>query len=310
LPTVEGAQEPDRARPTEGPIHSLTGATEHLAGLRDRLTLTVVYVDLDGTLLGPGGSLFSTPDGRITLRAVEAVAALHRAGVDLVPISGRTVQMVREAARFLGSPSYIAEMGGVTSFEGEIYHDHGAFRGISTPFEAMARSGGAALLLEEFAGRFEPHAPWAHLPREASMLFRGHVDLEEARALLDRSGFDWLSLEDNGIIPRRFPGSGVDRFPGLEVEEVHAYHLVPRGVSKAAAAAADLARRGLLPEAAVGVGDSPADAELASHVGAVFVVANGRRAVEEAGAWPDNVYLTEASHGDGFAEAVFGLLRE
>ena len=284
-------------------------AADHLAELTVQLRLQVVYVDLDGTLLGPGGSLFATPDGRITLRAVEAVAALHRAGVDLVPISGRTVQMVREAARFLGSPSYIAEMGALTSFDGEIHRDHGAFRGTGTPFEAMARSGGAALLLEAYAGRFEPHAPWAHLPREASMLFRGQVNLDEARALLDRSGFDWLSLEDNGIIPRRLPGSGTDRFPGLAVDEVHAYHLVPRGVSKAAAAAADLARRGMAPNVAVGVGDSPADAQLASHVGAVFVVANGRRAVEAAGPWPDNVYLTEASHGDGFAEVVFGLLR-
>ncbi len=283
-------------------------AADHLAELADRLDLRVVYVDLDGTLLGPGGSLFATPGGRITLRAVEAVAALHRAGVHLVPISGRTVQMVREAARLLGSPSYIAELGAVTSFDGEIHHDHGAFRGMGTPFEAMARSGGAALLLEAFAGRFEPHTPWAHLPREASMLFRGHVDLDGARALLDRSGFDWLSLEDNGIIPRRLPGSGADRFPGLAVEEVHAYHLVPRGVSKAASASADLTRRGLGPDAAIGVGDSPADAELAWGVGAVFVVANGLRAVEGAGTWPDNVYLTEASHGEGFAEVVFGLL--
>jgi phosphoglycolate phosphatase len=285
-------------------------AADHLAELADRLDLRVVYVDLDGTLLGPGGSLFSTPHGHITLRAVEAVAALHRAGVDLVPISGRTLQMVREAARFLGSSSYIAELGAVTSFDGEIHHDHGAFHGIGSPFEAMARSGGAALLLEAFAGRFEPHAPWAHLPREATMLFRGRVDLDEARALLDRSGFDWLSLEDNGIIPRRTPGSGTDRFPGLAVEEVHAYHLVPRGVSKAAAAAADLTRRGLGADAAVGIGDAPADVELAFHVGAVFVVANGRRAVEGWGSWPDNVYVTEGSHGEGFAEMVFGLLRQ
>lgn len=283
-------------------------AAEHLPDLANRLELRVVYVDLDGTLLGPGGSLFSTPGGRITLRAVEAVAALHLAGVDLVPISGRTVETVREAARLLGSPSYIAELGGVTSFQGEIVHDHGAFRGSGTPFEAMARSGAAALLLEAFAGRFEPHTPWAQLSREASMLFRGHVDLDEARALLDRSGFDWLSLEDNGIIPRRTPGSETERFPGLEVDEAHAYHLVPRGVSKAAAAVADLARRGLAPDAAVGIGDSPADAELAPHVAAVFVVANGRRSVDGAGAWPDNVYLTEAAYGEGFAEVIFALL--
>lgn len=283
-------------------------AAEHLPELARQVDLRVVYADLDGTLLGPGGSLFAAPDGRVTMRAAEAVAALHRAGVALVPISGRTAQLVREAARLLGCPSYIAELGGLTSFDGEIVHDYGAFRGSSTPFEAMARSGAAALLLEAFAGRFEPHAPWAHLDREASMLFRGKVDLDEAGELLKRSGFDWLSLQDNGIIPRHMPGSGKERFPGLDVDEVHAYHLVPRGVSKAAAAAADLARRGLGPNAAVGVGDSPADAELAHHVAAVFVVANGRRAVEAGRAWPDNVYVTDAPYGDGFAEVVFALL--
>ncbi|MGH2683179.1 MAG: HAD family phosphatase [Actinomycetota bacterium] len=282
-------------------------AAERLPELARRLDLRIVYADLDGTLLGPGGSLFASPDG-ITMRAAEAVGALHRAGVALVPISGRTVQLVREAARLLGCPSFIAELGGVTSFDGEILHDHGAFRGSGTPFEAMARTGAAALLLEAFAGRFEPHAPWAHMPRECSMLFRGQVDVHEAGELLDRSGFDWLSLQDNGIIPRRMAGSQEDRFPGLEAEEVHAYHLVPRGVSKAAAAAADLSRRGLGPDAAVGIGDSPADAELAHHVGAVFIVANGRRAVEAGGAWPDNAYLTDAPYGEGFAEVVFGLL--
>jgi hypothetical protein len=162
--------------------------------------------------------------------------------------------------------------------------------------------------MEAFAGRFEPHTPWAHLDREVSMLFRGHVSLTEARGILDGAGFDWLSLEDNGIIPRKLPRSDADRFPGLEVDEVHAYHLVPRGVSKAAATAADLARRGLGPHAAVGFGDSPADAQLASHVAAVFVVANGRKAVESGGPWPENVYVTESSYGDGFAEVISVLL--
>lgn len=286
----------------------MRAAAEHLTDLARRLELRVVYVDLDGTLLGPGGSLFAAPDGGITLRAADAVAALHRHGVDLVPLSGRTVPGVREAARLLGSASFIAELGGMTSFKGEIIQNNGAFSGLGSPFQAMARSGAAALLMEAFAGRFEPHAPWAHLDREVSMLFRGHLRLEEARALLDGAGFDWLSLEDNGIIPRKLPRSGTDRFPGLDVEEVHAYHLVPRGVSKAAAAAADLARRGLGPESAVGFGDSPADAELASHVAAVFVVANGKRSVEAGGPWPDNVYLTEASYGEGFAEVVLTLL--
>jgi hypothetical protein len=160
----------------------------------------------------------------------------------------RDVPGVRETARILGSASFIAELGGIASFKGEIVQDNGAFSGSGSPFEAMARSGAAALLMEAFAGRFEPHAPWAHLDREVSMLFRGHVSLTEARGLLDGAGFDWLSLEDNGIIPRKLPRSDADRFPGLEVDEVHAYHLVPGGASKAKGVAFHMRARGYAPE--------------------------------------------------------------
>ncbi|HEX2026196.1 MAG TPA: HAD hydrolase family protein, partial [Actinomycetota bacterium] len=96
-------------------------------------------------------------------------------------------------------------------------------------------------------------------------------------------------------------------FPGLDVDEVHVYHLVPAGVSKAVAIAADLAARGVAASEAVAVGDAPTDVEAAPYVGAVFVVGNGEDAVT--GHVPDNVYLTDAAYGDGFAEAILGLLR-
>lgn len=275
-------------------------AAEHLPALARTLRPRVVYADLDGTLFGPGGSLFAAPGGGITSRAAEAVAALHVARIELVPLSGRTALQVRETARILGASSWIAELGGVSCLHGEETRNHGAFAGPGVPYEAMARSGAAGLLLDAYPGRLVPHAPWAFLGREVGMLLRGQVDLEEARELLARAGHGWLELEDNGVISRRFPD--------LQVDEVHAYHLVPKGVSKATAVAADMAARRLPPEAAVAVGDAPSDAALAPHVGAVFVVANGRRAVEAAAPWPDNVYVTEGSHGEGFAEAVGGLL--
>jgi hypothetical protein len=39
-------------------------------------------------------------------------------------------------------------------------------------------------------------------------------------------------------------------------------------------------------------------------VGAVFIVENGRAAVDSAADVPGNVFVTEGSHGAGFAEAV------
>jgi hypothetical protein len=261
------------------------------SGLRPR----VVYTDLDGTLLGPGGSLFASPGGGITGRPAEAVAALHRAEVALVPVSGRAEVRVKEAARLLGADGYIAELGGIRARGELVVRDHGAYLGRGTPHQAMLRSGAAGFLLETFAGVLEPHAPWAHDGREVSMLLRGHVALEEVHRLLDGAGYGWVRLHDNGILRRSFPG--------LEVDEVHVYNLLPLGVSKATAVAADLADRGIPFGKAAAIGDSASDLALAPHVAVVFLVAGSSPPD-----LPHNVVVTEASHGEGFAEAVSGLL--
>jgi hydroxymethylpyrimidine pyrophosphatase-like HAD family hydrolase len=271
-------------------------AADHLSSLAGRLRPRVVYTDLDGTLLGPGGSLFASTGGGITGHPARAVASLHRAGVALVPTSGRAETTVREAARVLGADGYIAELGGITVRGDESVRHRGTGR--ETAYTAMVRSGAAGLLLERYAGRLEVHAPWT-LHRECSMLFRGHLDPAEAREVLHRSGYTWLTFEDNGIVPRSFAG--------LDVDEVHVYHLVPAGVSKAAAVAADLEARGLRRDQAVAVGDAPTDVDVSPHVGAVFVVANGMDAVGDD--VPENVYLTDGAYGEGFAESVLGLLQ-
>lgn len=262
----------------------------------------IVYTDLDGTLLGPGGGLLAAPAGGATLEAARALARLHEAGVLVVPVSGRTAPQVWEVARLIGASDYIAELGGIVAFDGDRDRVRfgGAFPGPGTPYRAMAEGGAAGLLLETFAGRLEPHTPWALLPRECSMLFRGQVDPGEATALLDRAGYGWLDLLDNGVIPRTYET--------LSVEAVHAYHLLPRGVNKAAGARAHRERREVPPEECAAIGDSPSDAAVGTEVGAAFVVANGAEAVRAAGNAGENVYATERSHGEGFAEAVEVLL--
>ena len=260
------------------------------------MRLRVLYTDLDGTLLGPGGSLFAAPARGVTGLAADAVAAVHRAAVALVPVSGRAEVRVREAARLLGADGYIAELGGIRAHGDLVVRDHGAYRGRGTPYEAMARSGAAGFLLEAFAGRLEPHAPWAHDGREISMLFRGHVGLGDVHARLDGAGYDWLRLHDNGIVRRAFPG--------LEVEEVHVYNLLPRGVSKATAVTADLADRDVPAGEAAAIGDSASDLALSPHVGRVFLVVPPPPDL----ALPPNVAVTRAMHGEGFAEAVRLLL--
>ncbi|MEX0990933.1 MAG: HAD hydrolase family protein [Actinomycetota bacterium] len=265
--------------------------------------LAIVYSDLDGTLLGPGGSLFSTSSGETSLRAAAAIKRLHDAGVRLVLISGRTQLQMQEAARMTGASAYIAELGALI-IERDGYGPEattrafGTFEGAGAPVEEMARSGAAAYLLDRYAGALEPHTPWSEHHREATMLFRGHVP--NGNEALRAGGYGWLRLLDNGILPRAFPGLGVD--------EVHAYHLVPEGVSKATGLRIHLQRSGADATQAVAIGDSLSDLELATEVGRMFIVANGRAGVGDAIERFTNAAYTQASHGDGFAEAIDQLL--
>jgi hypothetical protein len=259
--------------------------------------LKALYADLDGTLLGPGGSLFAAEDGAISDRAVRALIALHGSGVDLVLMSGRTRRGLHEVARVLGASAYLAELGAQLVEESgrEIVANHGAFTGDGRPVDTIARSGAGALLLERFPGRLEPVAPWT----ETSMMFQGFVDTADGQAVLDEAGFAWLAFHDNGRLRRTLPG--------LDVPEVHAYHLLPKGVSKATGVRLHRERHALAREQTAAVGDSAADVVVAAEVGRFFLVANGREAIGDT-ALPEGAVVTSATYGDGFAEAVDALL--
>lgn len=272
--------------------------------MRAALSVRTVYADLDGTLLGPGGSLFATLDGTTTEPA-RAIASMAQAGVELVLMSGRTRAQMSEVARTLGARAYIAELGGMIvyreGYEDVIVRQSGTTRGRGTAHRAIERSGAAGMLLDLYPGLLEPHAPWSFVERECSVLLRGLISIPEANELLRKGGYGWLELHDNGVIPRR------GRFRALDVEEVRAYHLVPVGISKRSAVALDRERRELSRDACIAVGDSAADADVASEVGATFVVANGEQGVR-GHTLSENVYLLERSHGLGFSDAVMPFL--
>ncbi len=267
------------------------------------MPLKCVYTDLDGTLLGKGSSLFRDAEGAFSLAQARALEACHRAGVEVVIMSGRREPQVHEAARLMGQTSYIYEAGcafaidgETTLLTGELVPDEDG-----TVYEQIEERGIPKLLFEHFEGRLEYHSPWHH-GRVLSHLFRGKVDVEEANALLGERGHGDLRLLDNGAIGREMPA--VDG-------PTHAYHLVPRMVSKAVAVAAHARARGYDPADCIAVGDSVEDLEVAVAVGRFFVVANGperdpglRAALS---AW-DNITVTEGRMGDGFYEAVVSTL--
>lgn len=263
----------------------------------------ILYVDVDGTLTGPGGSLFAGPDHEPTLVAAEAVLTARRAGLELVPLSGRHRESIAEVARVIGADSWIGELGAIRSYDrgSEVVLDQGEYPGDGEAIHDLRRAGEELVALRP--GRLEEHAPWNE-HRLASYMLRGDADEAELQAWLGEHDYGWADCIDNGVIPRRFDG-----LPGLESARV--FHLVPRGVSKAAAIAADRARRGLAPEECAAVGDAAADLACASEVGRFFLVANalqkdpGLAAAVDA---VDNATVTNGAYGAGFADAVSALV--
>jgi len=268
------------------------------------MALRCVYTDLDGTLLGQGASLFRDAEGGFSSAQARGLEACHRAGVEVVIVSGRREPQVHEAARLMGQTSYIYEAGCAFAIDGEQTLLSGELgSGEVSVYEQIEARGIPARLFEHFEGRLEYHAPW-HEGRVHSHLFRGKVDVDEANALLGEHGDDDLRLLDNGAIGREMAA----------IEgRTHAYHLVPRAVSKAGAVAAHSRARGYDRDSTIAVGDSVEDLEMAAAVGRFFVVANGPEndpgLRSRLASW-DNATVTEGRMGDGFYEAIVSTLVE
>ena len=269
------------------------------------MALRCVYTDLDGTLLGPQGSLFRDPDGNFSLLQARALEACNRAGVEVVIMSGRRESTVRSDARLMGHGSYIYEAGCGVMIDGECTYLTGDWTPDEngTPAEKLVDTGVPEILFEHFEGKLEWHAPW-HTGRELSLLMRGKVDVATANELIAREGHDDLRFLDNGAINR--PMDGIEG-------PAHAYHLVPGGASKAKGVAFHMRARGYAAAECIAIGDSIEDLEAAASVGRYFCVANGPEgddALREALSRFANATVTEDAMGEGFYEAVVSTLAE
>jgi hypothetical protein len=270
----------------------------------------ILYTDLDGTMVGPGGNFFAALDGSLTDEPARALLELHRAGVTLVLVSGRTRPQLVEASRIFGADGFVAELGALVGWDG------GRRREVLTgampaghagrlPLEVMAAGGLPEQLFARWPGRLQWHSPW-HDGHEADAMLRGLVDTGEVERWLAERGWGWLRLRDNGVLStrREWPGLAPDARPP------HVYHLMPDGLSKGAAVGWDLARRGLSAADAVAVGDSASDLTMARYVGRLWVVANGAAAphmpplLAGARAAGQDVRVAAGAVGLGWAEAV------
>jgi hydroxymethylpyrimidine pyrophosphatase-like HAD family hydrolase len=270
-----------------------------------RVSARIVYTDLDGTMVGPRGSFWHTAHRELTADPAGTLLDLHRAGVPLVLVSGRTFEQVIEAARIFAADGAIAELGatiawdagrGLHRLRGELPEEFGD----RAPMDVMAELRVVERLIDEHPGRLEWHAPW-HVTHTADALLRGRVDPLAVDAWLAERGAGWLTLKDNGTIPVTSRMTLDDAALPPRV-----YHLMPRGISKGAAIAWDLERRGIAPEDAVAIGDSISDLEMAPAVGRLFITANGAVGddMTDLLAAVPNVTVTDAPMGEGWAQAV------
>lgn len=262
----------------------------------------VLYTDLDGTLLGLGGSVLVDGGGNPSTRTAEAIARVNRAGLPVVVTTGRNRIQCAEITRLLGWRGFIAELGCVIVPDrgaDPIYYlgdwPEDAVRPGETPFQTIERVGALRVLYERFPGRIEPHTPY-DLDREATHVLRGLIDCELAQGLLGELEVP-VELVDNGIIHPLHTGLA-------DLPEIHAYHLIPAGVHKQGAVDRDVARRGMVRVQAAAIGDSGADVAMADVTALCALVGNGLAdaRVRSAAEKRDNVFALTGERGDGWAE--------
>lgn len=273
----------------------------------------IVYTDLDGTLLGQGGTLLIDGEGNPSTNTAEAVVAANTAGLPIVPVTGRSCAQLTEITRMCGWTDYIAEAGAIRSyFDGkdrEFIFDVPEWNSTlkrklnnMTPLEVIREEGVVEKLMEAFPGCIEYHTPW-DVHRDASEVLRGFLNRQAALELLDTIDLP-LSLIDNGVInPRKHTLKESD-------EPIRAYHLAPAGVSKRRAIALDLERRKIDPARAIMIGDAPSDMLCAEVVSASLLVENALRSpgIDKRIDNIPNTAIVEGKAGDGWSRVINTIL--
>jgi hydroxymethylpyrimidine pyrophosphatase-like HAD family hydrolase len=238
------------------------------------------YIDLDGTLLGSGGSVLRTGSDVPGDPAIRALLALTGAGVPYVFVSGRSRLRLETIGRLLGAHSVLPELGAL---------DAGYPTGPGqTVIDAVSATGIIdALLAREPDLEIHPGAIWG---REGSHCLRGTAGPGTAEWVTEYSG-GALRFADNGRIG-----------PG----DVHVFHVLPTNASKAAAVGVHVRTHGFIPDACLAIGDSREDMAIGAVVGTFALVRNGADADPRLAARAR--WITSATHGDGVLEAVTAWL--
>lgn len=291
--------------------HNTLPTVAELSGeMRERLAkVKYVFTDLDATMLAPGSCVLRDNDGNPSTKLVEAVVALARAGIQVVPTSGRNRTMIHEDARVLGLNSYIGEMGGLVMYDlkandweyltGDMPYDPAC--GL-TPHQVIEQTG----VCEEILARCRIRSSTTMTCRLATSTARSPSACA-AMCPTTRSRPSWtrpgcgLVWACNGHLTHLSKPTTLE----LErVEDGRAFNINPAGLNKGVAIARFCERLGIEREETLALGDSESDFYMADHVGTFCLVENG---LTSAGA-PEfldacnNAYVTRGKIVDGWRQ--------
>ena len=278
-----------------------------------------IYTDLDGTMFAKGGTFFTDDSGMPSIEGPRALQALREAGVEVVIATGRNRAQTAEISRILNIPVFIGELGGFTSYSKGQERNQNANPGKSlifdrgdweelpegkVPVEVMEESGMIDRLCAMYPGMCERVPLTITNAREVTRLMQGKIDVDEATAALTTSERP-VKLVDNGeIFPTRH---------SLDMERgIHIYHVMPTGISKGKAIAADIERRGKDVTTTLAVGDSCADLSMASACGHFMLMGNGLAVPEVTAMIEDrdlDVWTVTGSRIDGWVQMADAILR-
>lgn len=204
-----------------------------------------IYLDLDGTLLDPGG--------RVVPATLDAIALARSRGWRPVLLTGRSHWVAVALARALAIDDVICELGAVLRVDGRTAL--AAPESVPFPRAALLRA-----LADEPVQEHEPG-----VPRTAGLVLRSAVSAEHlSRRLADAGLTEWHAV-DNGPSHR----------PTDLGRSARVVHVLPSGVDKATGVRIHQQLRDVAPERAAVVGDSPADLACAPTVAAMMLVRSG-----------------------------------
>lgn len=291
--------------------------SEHADGeLRERLArIRYVFTDMDGTMLAPGSRILADSDGNPSIELASMLVELARAGIEVIPCSGRNRSMLHEDVRVLGLNAFVGEMGGLLMLDDkagswEYFTADMAFDPASglTPHQVIERTGVCERILERWPGLIEYHNDMStgYKHREVTVGMRGEVPDDEVRAILREAGTG-LEWGDNGYLGYISKPTTLHLPEGVSGR---AFNITPRGLTKGRGIKRFCELRGIDPAQALALGDSVSDYAMADAVGTFFLVENGLKnpAAEGFLASHGNAWVTRGRTVNGWVSALRTVL--